>query len=53
LPPLSVARAQTALVQKLEKAGRTQDANQVRRDATRKLAGKESARKALEKLQRE
>jgi hypothetical protein len=53
LPPLSVAQAQTALAQKLERAGQTADANQVRRDATRKLAGKESAQKALEKLRRE
>jgi hypothetical protein len=53
LPPLSVAQAQAALARQLQKAGRTQDARQVKRNATRKLAGKEGARKALEKMERE
>lgn len=51
LPPLSVAHAQATLADKLEKAGQTQDANQVRRNAMRKLAGREAAAKALEKLE--
>jgi hypothetical protein len=50
LPSLSIAKAQTALVQKLEKAGRTQDANEVRSNTTRMLRGREEAEKILEKL---
>ena len=50
LPALSVAQAQASLVKELEKAGQTQDAREVRRNARRKLAGKESARKALDKI---
>jgi len=53
LPALSVAQAQASLVKELEKAGQTQDARQVRRDARRKLAGKESAKRALEKIDKE
>jgi hypothetical protein len=53
LPPLSVAKAQTDLAHELEKAGHAQDADQVRRNATRKLGGKESAVKQLQQLRRE
>jgi hypothetical protein len=40
-------------VKELEKAGKAQDATQVRQNAARRLAGKESARKELEKIERE
>lgn len=53
LPPLAVAEAHEELARALQKAGLVQDAKQIRRNAIRKLRGKQEAASELQQMRRE